>query len=675
MKKIILLGLLLGIGLSLMGQQRISPAKQLQLAPDTAYFLLSDGNGELQFVLLSSVITGGGVADQDTLVDVGDGRFYYIDEGDTTIINTQADSNPITTNIAVGDSTYQGGNSSVQDLLIALAAITDSTIYRSDGSLRPDGNGQRNVDLNGQRLFFEDTGNGHVSIRSNREIGLFSIQRGSTGDSLVIKHDQGLGADYSFSLDGPGGQREIFSVTSTTYALGQNFTSLLIQSTIPDDNTLTKLLAVDPVTKQLKQVDISSISASSTACQDTISQTAHGFSLGNLIGYGSGNYFIANTSSSGDSIPVAFVCSVIDANTFTIATNGWIDWTHGLVENQDYWVQDDGSVSTQPDSDITNFAFRTFGPDKVYVDIAELIITGSGGGSGGSSSAVTVLASNGLFDADGSLDVDVEIGGPLEHNTTINLGAFDFLLDGNNNLFSQSTAGIRIVPNKTIESTRVQGAFLRKNTAAGSTALITYSPYGLPYTSPLTFDNNYKLRFLSDGTMSWARTPVNNNGIGVSSTFTGGEWLESINLGGSLSQNTLLDGAGFSFQIRDVPASNNYQYNFEVNPNTNQPYLAWTASSPAVVSGTQTSVDARFDYNRVFLQISDVPNSKNGIVEITSTQVRLDYEGHQVIVDDNGIRFNGVTEYASDAAADADTNLPAGGIYTVVGDRSIRIKP
>ncbi|NRB53754.1 MAG: hypothetical protein HRU41_39245, partial [Saprospiraceae bacterium] len=47
----------------------------------------------------------------------------------------------------------------------------------------------------------------------------------------------------------------------------------------------------------------------------------------------------------------------------------------------------------------------------------------------------------------------------------------------------------------------------------------------------------------------------------------------------------------------------------------------------------------------------------------------------QFIINDNGFQLAGVPNYADDVAADSDSNLPSGGIYTVTGDRSLRIKP
>lgn len=483
--------------------------------------------------------------------------------------------------------------------------------------------------------------------------------------------------------------------------------------------------------------------------QDTIIQNGHGFFVGTMVGQTAGNgpYFAA-TSAVPDSFPVAFISQIVDENRFVIQNEGWLDWTHGRALGSDWFLQDDGSFATSPDSNYNIFGFRTFATSRAYFDVPELILSDSasvgssgGGGSGstltgftydgnalqiqsssgnftvtvntgtletsgpitidgttyatgtslqtvlealatavnsaGGGSGATVVASNGLFDADGTSDVDVEIGGPLEHNSTITTGSFDFILDGTNNRISQGVAGIRITPNKSNEATREQGAFLRKNTLPGSDAYVTYSPYGLPYNSPLTFDTDYKLRFLSDGTMNWTSTRQVNNGINVSSSLVGSEYVETINLGSDLLQDTRIDQEGFGFLIDNTSGltASDYQSRFNLDIESGTPFMEYFTSFPAVAAGNETSASFKVQYNEINLSVLDNPNSKVGKVNIQPTQVTIDYEANQILIDDNGIKLTGVTQYASDAAADADSNLPAGGIYKVTGDRSLRIKP
>lgn len=324
---------------------------------------------------------------------------------------------------------YSGPGGVYDDVLLSTLVGTgsdpDSNLYSVDGSIIDP---IRTVNLSGSRLIFTDTGNGYVSINSGREVGLFSIKRNGALDSLVFRFDYGLGTDYGLMLDGPTGQREIFTTSANILGMGAGYTSLLLQATIPTDNTLTTVLAKDPITDQLKEVDISSLGGrNASPCQDTITQASHGFSLGDLVGQTSGGYFPANTNAP-DSLPVSFVCSVIDANTFTIGTEGWVDWNHGLSADTDYFLQDDGSLDTSADADYTVFAFRTFGPDKAAFDIPELIVDGSSGGGG---SGPNVTASNGLNDQDVSVDVDVELGGVLDKNTTVETEGFNLLLGDN----------------------------------------------------------------------------------------------------------------------------------------------------------------------------------------------------------------------------------------------------
>lgn len=300
----------------------------------------------------------------------------------------------------------------------------DSNLYTVNGSIIDP---IRTVNLSTSRLIFYDTGNGYVSIENNRDAGLFSIKKTGDTDSLVFKNDYGIGGDYGLFLEGAGGLRNIFSVTGNTYSLGAGFNILKIEANLALNNNATRLLAYDPVTENVEQIDISSIVGSSYPCRDTIIQASHGLSLGDLVGQLSAGYFLANTASA-DSLPVAFACSIIDANTFTISTEGWIDWIHGQSVDTDYFLQDDGSFGTSPDSDYTVFAFRTFGADKAAFDIPELVVDGSAGG-GGSSPGVT--ASNGLNDQDVSTDVDVELGGSLDKNTTVETEGFNLYLGDN----------------------------------------------------------------------------------------------------------------------------------------------------------------------------------------------------------------------------------------------------
>ncbi len=430
-------------------------------------------------------------------------------------------------------------NHALLSTLVGTGSDPDSNLYSVDGSILDP---IRTVNLSGSRLIFSDIGSGYVSINSGREIGLFSIKRNGALDSLVFRFDYGLGTDYGLMLDGPGGQREIFTTSSTILAMGGGYNSFVLQATIPTDNTLTTVLAKDPTTDQIKEIDLSTLSGGrASACQDTIIQAAHGFSLGDLLGQTLGGYFLAHTNAP-DSLPVSFVCNVIDANTFTIGTEGWINWNHGLLPDTDYFLQDDGSVATTADTDYTVFAFRTFGGDKVAFDISELIVDGSTSDSGSS-----IIASNGLNDFDPGPGIDIELGGDMERNTLINGQRLDILWDSFLNFYIQNIQGEVLIETDTLGDRQ---AYLIVDVANSDLVNINYA------------------------TNTKARLTVNQNGA-------------------------------------------------------------------------------------VTLVSSDVDGANPRSFTVTK----------------NHISANGIPQYASDAAADADLSFPTGGFYTVTGDRSIRIKP
>lgn len=168
-----------------------------------------------------------------------------------------------------------------------------------------------------------------------------------------------------------------------------------------------------------------------TSCEcDTIYQVAHGFALGDVVGQVRGNgLFFTATTGNADSLPVAYVHEVLHADTFVIKSEGWLmDWTHGLPLGRDYFIQDDGSRDTIPDSTYSAFAFRTINTTKAYFDIPELVVDQSPGGGGTGGGTFVVTASNGLNDQDGGTDVDVELGGALDKNTDVTNASFLFRL-------------------------------------------------------------------------------------------------------------------------------------------------------------------------------------------------------------------------------------------------------
>lgn len=120
---------------------------------------------------------------------------------------------------------------------------------------------------------------------------------------------------------------------------------------------------------------------SETGCDLTITQASHGFAVGDLLTQdpNTGAYSAAAADTS-INFPVAYVCSVVDANNFKVDTEGWVTGAHGGTVYRDYFLQDDASVDTTQGS-FPIFAWRTFSATLRYFDIPEYVANGSSGGS------------------------------------------------------------------------------------------------------------------------------------------------------------------------------------------------------------------------------------------------------------------------------------------------------
>jgi len=282
-------------------------------------------------------------------------------------------------------------------------------------------------------------------------------------------------------------------------------------------------------------------------CKDTITQAAHGFSVGDLIGQtaGFGDYFQANTSSP-DSLPVAAVLKVIDANRFVPCNEGFFPYTHGLSNGVDYFLQDNGSLASTPDSNYNVFGFRTFGTSVAYFDIPELVVES--------------------VDSSGTTGQTIEDADWYDNRTNAPptvMGA-DIYTTGSAAIGDNLTLGLN-------GGFRTERLFVELSAAAGSQV----ARFGS--------GDNWDLRIYRDGS---------------------GMWLGNRN-GPTSDHSTIFFPS----------ATNNYMSFY--------------------VEGTQS--------------------------------FRITTDGYLV--------YYQCPSYLNDAAADADSSLPAGGIYQITGDRTLYIKP
>lgn len=478
MKKFFTILALLLTVTAVFGQRRINPAKQIYTAPDSAYILYSDSIGELQFRRLIDVLppgTGGG-----TLTDNGDGTYTYISDGDTTIINTQADQIQTTANITVNGTTFNAG-SNIQQIIQAFV----------------------------------------------------------------------------------GG--------------------------------------------------------------DTITQALHGFFRGTMVGQepGNGDYFPASASEP-DSFPVAFISQVIDANTFVIQNEGWLTWAHGRPAGTDYFLQDNGTFGTTPDSTYAIFGFRTFGTDKAYFDVPELVVSFGPGGSPVINNPVTSVTTVG----DSLLRVQYYNGDVDNYPINEGSGDADWFVAGTTNIPSAITqdiyhtgrVGIGLqTPSANLHIESPGGSVLRW-TMGGNPAITFNTSTGASPFPPRIW------MYTEHGNLVTQLHP---------SATTYFDSVQIFRVGTVLSAPTGARGPGAFFQV----------------------------------NGDSYLKGKIYDSSGVLGAVSDaLATDANGFIFWKKNAIYQDAGGDLVI-------HPSVPSYANDGAADADAGLPSGGVYRVTGDRNLKIKP
>jgi len=70
----------------------------------------------------------------------------------------------------------------------------------------------------------------------------------------------------------------------------------------------------------------------------TVTQTSHGFTTGNVLGFSGTAYILAKADMAADCEVVGIVSAVIDANNFTILTDGYIVGLSGLTPGSTYFL-------------------------------------------------------------------------------------------------------------------------------------------------------------------------------------------------------------------------------------------------------------------------------------------------------------------------------------------------
>lgn len=170
-----------------------------------------------------------------------------------------------------------------------------------------------------------------------------------TPDALSVKYDE-----YFIKLSGATGG----TVTDVSNAgsgvgvySGTSGTTIVLKSLAGDGNTT--------VIDNGSEIIISSTGGGSTASGENvtkeIAKTAHGFAVGEAIGWSSGNYTKAIADGTYDGEIVGIVSEVVNANTFKLTQSGYVSGLTGLITNSTYFV------SSSLAGDITVVAPTTIG--------------------------------------------------------------------------------------------------------------------------------------------------------------------------------------------------------------------------------------------------------------------------------------------------------------------------
>lgn len=202
-----------------------------------------------------------------------------------------------------------------------------------------------------------------------------------------------------------------------------------------------------------------------------ITQSSHGFSVGDVVGWSGGTYNLAIADGTYDGEVVGIVSAVPDAGTFCVTQAGFITGLTGLETSCTYFLSDSTNglmTTTEPTDDghISKSVFVAASTSSGWVlpYIGYVLSSGTTVGF--------INACNGLSD-DG---VNVCLGGELTENTTINLATYDLKFSGDSIQYSgdySSTYVDRSLVDKQYVDLAISGA------TSGITGTITGGTNGL----------------------------------------------------------------------------------------------------------------------------------------------------------------------------------------------------
>lgn len=217
-----------------------------------------------------------------------------------------------------------------------------------------------------------------------------------------------------------------------------------------------------------------------TAVTDTITQTSHGFSVGNVVKLtGTDTYALARCDTAANCEAVGIVSSVTDANTFVLTTHGYVTGLSGLTTATAYFISPTSAgvlTATAPTTpgQISKPVFVSTSTTAGYfINYRGMAVTtgSSGNVNSGTINQVTKYASTGTAVSGSSILFDTATNVGI--GTSVPISLFD--VNRKLNVLSGGNVGIgSLVPISTFNVLSIQQSPVIINTSYSSDNYLTY---------------------------------------------------------------------------------------------------------------------------------------------------------------------------------------------------------
>jgi len=104
------------------------------------------------------------------------------------------------------------------------------------------------------------------------------------------------------------------------------------------------VLGIDASASATARFLLSSLATYFGGIKFTVEETAHGFSVGDLVVKSSGSWAQADASDVASALYTGMVVSVPDVDSFVVQMVGYVTGLSGLTDGTWYFLQDDGSL-------------------------------------------------------------------------------------------------------------------------------------------------------------------------------------------------------------------------------------------------------------------------------------------------------------------------------------------